>query len=306
MERPFFLIFVKYFYSLLTLLAFFSPVSYSIWLFLPAIILMWISYAFFKVGVYKGLKFNMPIRIQSRSTSINHRKIFLLFTIVMIAFIPLYIKYYTGANALTLLLSFRSMAGSIKGTNLPGEFADKGYEGVITITTKQAAAAQRAAAKSAREGIEAGRAGIEAAREGLKLARKYMSSDDWKQAQKALDKAQKELEAARKETSAQLSEMQKAVGTSLKLSADAGHADKVTIQGTPESSVSVYKGQVTLKGGFPDGMLIRINGREASKEDVERLESGKIKRMEVYKGDEAVKRYGEKGRNGVVEIRARR
>ena len=65
MERPFFLIFVKYFYSLLTLLAFFSPVSYSIWLFLPAIILMWISYAFFKVGVYKGLKFNMPIRIQS-------------------------------------------------------------------------------------------------------------------------------------------------------------------------------------------------------------------------------------------------
>ena len=194
----------------------------------------------------------------------------------------------------------------IKGTNLPGEFADKGYEGVITITTKQAAAAQRAAAKSAREGIEAGRAGIEAAREGLKLARKYMSSDDWKQAQKALDKAQKELEAARKETSAQLSEAQKAVGTSLKLSADAGHADKVTIQGTPESSVSVYKGQVTLKGGFPDGMLIRINGREASKEDVERLESGKIKRMEVYKGDEAVKRYGEKGRNGVVEIRARR
>lgn len=194
----------------------------------------------------------------------------------------------------------------IKGTNLPGEFADKGYEGVITITTKQAAAVQRAAAKSAREGIEAGRAGIEAAREGLKLARKYMSSDDWKQAQKALDKAQKELESARKETSAQLSEAQKAVGTSLKLSADAGHADKVTIQGTPESSVSVYKGQVTLKGGFLDGMLIRINGREASKEDVERLESGKIKRMEVYKGDEAVKRYGEKGRNGVVEIRARR
>lgn len=166
---------------------------------------------------------------------------------------------------------------------------------MITITTKQAAAAQRAAAKSAREGIEAGRAGIEAAREGLKLARKYMSSDDWKQAQKALDKAQKELEAARKETSAQLSEAQKAVGTSLKLSADAGHADKVTIQGTPESSVSVYKGQVTLKGGFPDGMLIRINGREASKEDVERLESGKIKRMEVYKGDEAVKRTARRG-----------
>ena len=194
----------------------------------------------------------------------------------------------------------------IKDSMTPEMYKAQGFDAVIMITTKRAAAAQKAAAKSAREGIEAGRAGIEAAREGLKLARKYMSSDDWKQAQKALDKAQKELEAARKETSAQLSEMQKAVGTSLKLSADAGHADRVTIHGTPESSVSVYKGQVTLKGGFPDGMLIRINGREASKKDVERLKPGRIKRMEVYKGDEAVKRYGEKGRNGVVEIRARR
>lgn len=55
----------------------------------------------------------------------------------------------------------------------------------------------------------------------MKYARKYMDSDAWKQAQKALDKAQKELEAARKKTSAQLSEVQKAVGTSLRLSADA-------------------------------------------------------------------------------------
>ena len=188
----------------------------------------------------------------------------------------------------------------------PEMYKAQGFDAVIMITTKRAAAAQQAAAKSAREGIEAGRAGIEAAREGMEYARKYMDSDAWKQAQKALDKAQKELEAARKETSAQLSEAQKAVGTSLKLSADAGHADRVTIHGTPESSVSVYKGQVTLKGGFPDGMLIRINGREASKKDVERLKPGRIKRMEVYKGDEAVKRYGEKGRNGVVEIRARR
>ena len=194
----------------------------------------------------------------------------------------------------------------IKDSMTPEMYKAQGFDAVIMITTKRAAAAQKAAAKSAREGIEAGRAGIEAAREGMEYARKYMDSDAWKQAQKALDKAQKELEAARKETSAQLSEAQKAVGTSLKLSADAGHADRVTIHGTPESSVSVYKGQVTLKGGFPDGMLIRINGREASKKDVERLKPGRIKRMEVYKGDEAVKRYGEKGRNGVVEIRARR
>ena len=194
----------------------------------------------------------------------------------------------------------------IKDSMTPEMYKAQGFDAVIMITTKRAAAAQQAAAKSAREGIEAGRAGIEAAREGMEYARKYMDSDAWKQAQKALDKAQKELEAARKETSAQLSEAQKAVGTSLKLSADAGHADRVTIHGTPESSVSVYKGQVTLKGGFPDGMLIRINGREASKKDVERLKPGRIKRMEVYKGDEAVKRYGEKGRNGVVEIRARR
>ena len=36
------------------------------------------------------------------------------------------------------------------------------------------------------------------------------------------------------------------------------------------------------------------------------LDLRQVSHAVVYKGDEAVKRYGEKGRNGVVEIRARR
>lgn len=189
------------------------------------------------------------------------------------------------------------------GSNAPQELIDKGYDGVVMITTKRVADAQKSAEKAAKEGIKAGAAGIEAAREGLKYARKYMDSDAWKQAQKALDEAQKELDAARKETSAQLSEAQKALDA---LPETAGRVEGVTIRSTPENSVSVYKGRVTLKGGLPDDVLIYINGEKASKADVERLEPGKIKRMEIYKGDEAVKKYGEEGRNGVVEIRARK
>ena len=117
----------------------------------------------------------------------------------------------------------------------------------------------------------------------MEQARKYMSLDAWKEAQQALDKAQQELEAAR-----------------------AGQVGQVTVEGAPESSVSLYKGRVMLKKGLPKGMLVYINGRPASQAEARRLAPGKIRKMTVYRGDEAVKRYGEKGRNGVADIRVRK
>ena len=86
----------------------------------------------------------------------------------------------------------------------------------------------------------------------------------------------------------------------------AGSVEKIIVQGKPENSVSVTTGRVTVSGAFPEGALIYINGKEAAQADVDALKPGRIKRMTVYKGDEAVKRYGEKGRKGVVEIRARK
>ena len=70
--------------------------------------------------------------------------------------------------------------------------------------------------------------------------------------------------------------------------------------------MSLYKGRVMLKKGLPKGMLVYINGRLASQAEARRLAPGKIRKMTVYRGDEAVKRYGEKGRNGVADIRVRK
>lgn len=72
-----------------------------------------------------------------------------------------------------------------------------------------------------------------------------------------------------------------------------------------DSSVTVVKGKVTLRG-VPDAALYIVNGKSVSKAKVARIAPKKIRKMEVFKGDEAVKRYGEKGRDGVVVIRARK
>lgn len=48
--------------------------------------------------------------------------------------------------------------------------------------------------------------------------------------------------------------------------------------------------------------LYYINGKEVTHEIVRALDPAKISRMDVYKSPEAVKKFGEKGKNGVVEV----
>ena len=177
----------------------------------------------------------------------------------------------------------------LKDASIPAEYLAEGYTGMVTIVTKTASDARQIAVKAAKEGLKAGATSIEAARKGLEQARKYMSSDAWKEAQRALDKAQKELEQAGIRGTVQ------SVGRS-----------ELSESPRSENSMSVTTGRVTVSGVFPEGTLIFINGKEASQADVDALKPGRIKKMTVYKGDEAVKRYGERGRNGVAEIRARR
>ena len=87
---------------------------------------------------------------------------------------------------------------------------------------------------------------------------------------------------------------------------DARQAAVESVEGSPDSSTTVYKGSVTVNGAFSEGTLILINGKEAAQADVDALKPGRIKKMTVYKGEEAVKRYGERGRNGVADIRVRK
>lgn len=48
--------------------------------------------------------------------------------------------------------------------------------------------------------------------------------------------------------------------------------------------------------------LCFIDGKKITKEELDKFPSGQIKKMEVIKGDEAIEKYGEKGKNGVILI----
>ena len=48
--------------------------------------------------------------------------------------------------------------------------------------------------------------------------------------------------------------------------------------------------------------LIYIDGTEATKEDMEKINPDNIEKMNVLKGEAALKLYGDKGKNGVIEI----
>ncbi|MCR2030579.1 M56 family metallopeptidase [Alistipes timonensis] len=96
------------------------------------------------------------------------------------------------------------------------------------------------------------------------------------------------------------------IAITTKRTPDARQAAVESVEGSPDSSTTVYKGSVTVNGAFSEGTLILINGKEAAQADVDALKPGRIKKMTVYKGDEAVKRYGERRRNGVADIRVRK
>ena len=51
-----------------------------------------------------------------------------------------------------------------------------------------------------------------------------------------------------------------------------------------------------------DDLYIVINGKESSKEEMEKLGNDKIEKIDVIKGDAATKKYGDKAKNGVIEI----
>lgn len=66
--------------------------------------------------------------------------------------------------------------------------------------------------------------------------------------------------------------------------------------------------EVTLKkkdlvvGGAGRNPLILIDGKEASNEEMENLNQDEIESVSILKDDQAVKKYGKKGKEGVVEV----
>lgn len=218
----------------------------------------------------------------------------------------------------------------LKPEDIAGMSVDKtGSPASIVITTKkevsqnvqegveaarEGVAAAREGVTAAQEGLEAGRAGIETARAVLKSNRKQMKSREWKAAQKQLDKAQKQIEEAREQIRAAKREIADAkrqyigknseqadvtVHTSVTTNADGKQQNSVTLSADNVSYTSIESG---MKGD----PLIFIDGKRADKAALKKMGSKKIERMDVYKGEVAVKKFGKEARDGAIEITTRK
>ncbi len=67
-------------------------------------------------------------------------------------------------------------------------------------------------------------------------------------------------------------------------------------------SLSVSAQEDTSKKSLPDSALYMIDSKEATKLQVEKLDKGLIKSVDVWKGEKAIEKFGDKGRNGVIVV----
>jgi TonB-dependent SusC/RagA subfamily outer membrane receptor len=60
--------------------------------------------------------------------------------------------------------------------------------------------------------------------------------------------------------------------------------------------------EITTKFDIPGNPLIIIDGKESSKQDLNKIPGKRIESINVLKGESAIKKYGDKGKDGSVEI----
>ena len=208
--------------------------------------------------------------------------------------------------------------------NIPSEYAGQGYEGVIEIRTKKKSDGVRVLSPEEARAYFESKEGKEVlrsldrmeeyfksdewkeAQRKMEASGEYFNSDEWKETQRKMDayfKSDEWQEALRKMeasgeyfNSDEWKEAQLRLKELDKLSDRLGSADGLGI---------VIRNASIGKGAFA-GMKVYIDGREASSEEVDRLDPEKIRHMEVLTGKKAVRRYGEQASEGVVEIKTRK
>ncbi|MDE6623515.1 MAG: TonB-dependent receptor plug domain-containing protein [Alistipes sp.] len=199
--------------------------------------------------------------------------------------------------------------------------------GCVVITTKRGRGADADGERvrryfSSEEWKEAQRRIAEAAKAGTEEAQRYFSSDEWKEAQRRIAEAAKAgtEEAQRYFSSDEWKEAQRRLSEAWNLSDSLqgrlnGRVSRVTVVRSGSDLNQLFgTDRVCVSGGMEiDPACINaktiylINGKRATKEEVAAiLPTGKVRRMKTYRGDEAVKRYGEEARSGLVEIRAKK
>jgi len=60
--------------------------------------------------------------------------------------------------------------------------------------------------------------------------------------------------------------------------------------------------EITTKFNIPENALVIIDGKKSSKLDLNNIPGDRIETINVLKGESAIKKYGEKGKDGAIEI----
>lgn len=137
----------------------------------------------------------------------------------------------------------------------------------------------------------------------------YFKSDEWKEARRKMEasseyfKSDEWQEALRKmEASGEYFNSDEWKEAQLRLK----ELDKLSDRLGSEDGLGIVIRNASIGKGAFAGMKVYIDGREASSEEVDRLDPEKIRHMEVLTGKKAVRRYGEQASEGVVEIKTRK
>ena len=223
---------------------------------------------------------------------------------------------------------------TIEKGSLPEIYKEQGYDGMIVVTTKKGDAAQAFfqsdAWKEAQRKLNESAAYFQSdewkeVQKKMAEQNAYFESDEWKAAQKQIEEAGKSAAEAGKiaaEAGARLeaghlsvtsgNSRREQVGTvKIQNSGEAAqtvsiHADRYAEQ--EESGVTRSTGRITVTGtnGIPDDCLIFIDGKRAAKDDITKIAAGKIRRMDIYKGQKAVDKFGPEAAHGAIDIRTRK
>lgn len=164
---------------------------------------------------------------------------------------------------------------------------------VTTMDSADAAEMAAGALASSREALTSSRAaskeGLDAAQEALDEARKaldYSRKASKNAAQSALKESRKALDEARREIDKALA------GTT--------DSDATISMGGPDGYVKL-KRQIEA-----NGRLILIDGKKATPQEMDRTLRKKVRNVTIWKGEDAVRKFGGDGQKGVIEIVTRR
>ncbi len=223
---------------------------------------------------------------------------------------------------------------TIEKGSLPEIYKEQGYDGMIVVTTKKGDAAQAFfqsdAWKEAQRKLNESGAYFQSdewkeVQKKMAEQNAYFESDEWKAAQKQIEEAGKSAAEAGKIAAAAGARLEaghlsvtsgnsrrEQVGTvKIQNSGEAAqtvsiHADRYAEQ--EESGVTRSTGRITVTGtkGISDDCLIFIDGKRAAKDDITKIAAGKIRRMDIYKGQKAVDKFGPEAAHGAIDIRTRK